>query len=84
MAVISPTLAVVGVGLAIWGFVAGIDATLNSAGAIVTSIVIFYVESAVLLMATVLAIVGLVRPGAKTVATDRMKSVDPTTSAATL
>jgi hypothetical protein len=61
VALVSLTLAVVGVGLAIWGFVAGIDETLNGAGAIGTSIVIFYVGSAVLFVALVLAIVGLVR-----------------------
>ena len=69
VALVSLTLAVVGVGLAIWGFVAGIDATLNGAWAIGTSIVIFYVGSAVLFVAMVLAIVGLVRSGAKTVPT---------------
>ncbi len=69
VALVSLTLAVVGVGLAIWGFVAGIDATLTGAGAIGTSIVIFYVGSAVLFVAMVLAIIGLVRSGAKTVPT---------------
>ena len=69
VALVSLTLAVVGVGLAIWGFVAGIDATLNGAGAIGTSIVIFYVGSAVLFVALVLAIIGLVRSEAKTVPT---------------
>lgn len=69
VALVSLTLAVVGVGLAVWGFVAGIDATLNGAGAIGTSIVIFYVGSAVLFVALVLAIIGLVRSEAKTVPT---------------
>lgn len=69
VALVSLTLAVVGVGLAIWGFVAGIDETLNGAGAIGTSIVIFYVGSAVLLVALVLAIIGLVRSESKTVPT---------------
>lgn len=69
VALVSLTLAVVGVGLAIWGFVSGIDATLNGAGAIGTSIVIFYVGSAVLFVALVLAIIGLVRSHAKTVPT---------------
>jgi hypothetical protein len=69
VALVSLTLAVVGVGLAIWGFVAGIDATLNGAGAIGTSIVIFYVGSAVLVVALVLAIVGLVRSEQKVVPT---------------
>lgn len=69
VALVSLTLAVVGVGLAVWGFVSGIDATLNGAGAIGTSIVIFYVGSGVLLVALVLAIIGLVRSRAKTVPT---------------
>jgi len=69
VALVSLTLAVVGVGLAIWGFVAGIDETLNGAGAIGTSIVIFYVGSSVLLVALVLAIIGLVRSESKTVPT---------------
>ena len=69
VALVSLTLAVVGVGLGIWGFVSGIDATLNGAGAIGTSIVIFYVGSAVLFVAMVLAIIELVRSGAKTVPT---------------
>ncbi|MES2093099.1 MAG: hypothetical protein V4531_04705 [Actinomycetota bacterium] len=69
VALVSLTLAVVGVGLAIWGFVAGIDATLYGAGAIGTSIVIFYVGSAVLFVALVLAIIGLVRSEAKAVPT---------------
>ena len=69
VALVSLTLAVVGVGLGIWGFVSGIDATLNGAGAIGTSIVIFYVGSAVLVVALVLAIVGLVRSEQKAVPT---------------
>jgi hypothetical protein len=69
VALVSLTLAVVGVGLAIWGFVAGIDETLNGAGAISTSIVIFYVGSSVLFVALVLAIIGLVRSESKTVPT---------------
>jgi hypothetical protein len=69
VALVSLTLAVVGVGLAIWGFVSGIDATLNGAGAIGTSIVIFYVGSGVLLVALVLAIIGLVRSTSKFVPT---------------
>jgi hypothetical protein len=69
VSLVSLTLAVVGVGLAIWGFVSGIDATLNGAGAIGTSIVIFYVGSGVLLVALVLGIIGLVRSQAKTVPT---------------
>ena len=69
VALVSLTLAVVGVGLAIWGFVAGIDETLNGAGAISTSIVIFYVGSAVLFVALVLAIVGLMRSEEKVVPT---------------
>jgi hypothetical protein len=69
VALVSLTLAVVGVGLAIWGFVAGIDETLNGAGAIGTSIVIFYVGSSVLFVALVLAIIGLVRSESKTVPT---------------
>jgi len=69
VALVSLTLAVVGVGLAIWGFVSGIDATLKGAGAIGTSIVIFYVGSAVLVVALVLAIVGLVRSEQKVVPT---------------
>lgn len=69
VALVSLTLAVVGVGLAIWGFVSGIDATLNGAGTIGLSIVIFYVGSGVLLVALVLAIIGLVRSQAKTVPT---------------
>jgi hypothetical protein len=69
VALVSLTLAVVGVGLAIWGFVSGIDATLNGAGAIGTSIVIFYVGSGVLFVALVLAIIGLVRSESKVVPT---------------
>lgn len=69
VALVSLTLAVVGVGLAIWGFVSGIDATLNGGGAIGTSIVIFYVGSAVLFVSLVLAIIGLVRSEAKIVPT---------------
>ena len=69
VAIVSLTLAVVGVGLAIWGFVSGIDATLNGSGTIGTSIVIFYVGSAVLLVALVLAIIGLVRSESKVVPT---------------
>ncbi|QNE47397.1 hypothetical protein F1C58_11125 [Glaciihabitans sp. INWT7] len=69
VALVSLTLAVVGVGLAIWGFVAGIDETLNGAGVIGTSIVIFYVGSSVLFVALVLAIIGLVRSESKTVPT---------------
>ena len=69
VAIVSLTLAVVGVGLAIWGFVSGIDATLNGSGTIGTSIVIFYVGSAVLFVALVLAIIGLVRSESKVVPT---------------
>jgi hypothetical protein len=69
VAIVSLTLAIVGVGLAIWGFVSGIDATLNGGGAIGQSIVIFYVGSSVLFVALVLAIIGLVRSHAKTVPT---------------
>lgn len=69
VSLVSLTLAVVGLGLAIWGFVSGIDATLNGAGVIGTSIVIFYVGSGVLLVSLVLGIIGLVRSQAKTVPT---------------
>ncbi len=69
VALVSLTLAVVGVGLAIWGFVSGIDAALNGAGAIGTSIVIFFVGSGILVVALVLAIIGLVRSQVKTVPT---------------
>lgn len=69
VALVSLVLAVVGVGLAIWGFVSGIDETLYGNGAIGTSIVIFYVGSSVLFVALILAIIGLVRSRSKTVPT---------------
>lgn len=69
VALVSLVLAVVGVGLAIWGFVSGIDETLYGNGAIRTSIVIFYVGSSVLVVALVLAIIGLMRSQSKTIPT---------------
>lgn len=68
VSLVSLVLAIVGVGLAIWGFVSGIDATLSGHGP-VTSISIFFVGSAVLIVALVLAIVGLVRSHEKAVPT---------------
>lgn len=68
VSLVSLVLAVVGLGLAIWGFVSGIDATLNSvAHGPSTSIVIFFVGSAVLVVALILAIIGLVRSHEKMV-----------------
>jgi hypothetical protein len=67
ISLVSLVLAVVGVGLAIWGFVSGIDQTLNGAGNLGTGIVIFYVGSSVLFVALVLAIIGLVRSHEKMV-----------------
>ena len=69
VALIALVLAVVGLGLAIWGFVSGIDETLNGAGAIGTSIVIFYVGSSVLFVALVLSVIGLVFSNAKLIPT---------------
>lgn len=70
VSLVSLVLAVVGVGLAIWGFVSGIDATLHdlSKGP-GTSIVIFYVGSALLVVALILAVIGLVRSHEKVVPT---------------
>lgn len=69
VSLVSLVLAIVGVGLAIWGFVSGIDATLGSSGSLGTSIVIFYVGSSILFVSLVLAIIGLVRSHEKTVPT---------------
>jgi hypothetical protein len=69
VSLVSLVLAVVGLGLAIWGFVSGIDATLNSTHGLGTSIVIFFVGSSVLVVALVLAIIGLVRSHEKMVPT---------------
>jgi hypothetical protein len=60
-------LAFAGEGLAIWGFASGIDAALNGAGnGPGASIIIFFVGSAVLVVALVLAMVALMRSRAKT------------------
>ncbi|MDQ1598096.1 MAG: hypothetical protein QOI70_1520 [Microbacteriaceae bacterium] len=67
IAVLSLVLAVMGAGLAIWGFVSGIDAALNGAGrGPGLSIITFFVGSAVLILALVLAIIALMRSHAKT------------------
>jgi ABC-type Na+ efflux pump permease subunit len=66
MAILSLVLAVAGAGLAFGGFVSGIDAALNGSGSGPgASIIIFFVGSAVLVAALVLAIVALVRSHAK-------------------
>ena len=67
-ALVALVLAIVGAGLGFGGFVTGVDAALNGhlAGA---SIVIFYVGAALLVIAVVLAILGLLRTSAKVLST---------------
>ncbi len=70
VSLVSLVLAVVGAGLGIWGFVSGIDATLQGAGnGLGTSIIIFFVGTSVLIVSLVLAIIGLVRSHEKMVPT---------------
>ncbi len=70
ISLVSLVLAIVGVGLAIWGFVSGIDAALDGSGnGPETSIVVFYVGSALLIVSVVLAITGLVRSFEKVIPT---------------
>jgi hypothetical protein len=67
-ALVALVLAIVGAGLGFGGFVTGVDAALGgrTPGA---SIIIFYVGAALLLVAVVLAILGLLRTSAKVLST---------------
>ncbi len=67
-ALVALVLATVGAGLGFGGFVTGVDASLagRTPGA---SIIIFYVGSGLLLVAVVLAILGLLRTTAKVLST---------------
>jgi uncharacterized membrane protein len=67
-ALVALLLAIVGAGLGITGFVTGVDAALagRPPGA---SIIMFYVGAGLLLIAVVLAIVGLLRTSAKILST---------------
>ncbi len=67
-ALVALVLAIVGAGLGFGGFVTGVDAALGGrpAGA---SIIIFYVGAALLVVAVVLAILGLLRTSAKVLST---------------
>ncbi len=67
-ALVALVLSVVGAGLGVGGFVTGVDAALGgrSPGA---SIIIFYVGAGLLVIAVVLAILGLLRTSAKVLST---------------
>ncbi len=67
-ALVALVLAIVGAGLGFGGFVTGVDAALagREPGA---SIIIFYVGAGLLLVAVVLAILGLLRTSAKVLST---------------
>jgi uncharacterized membrane protein len=67
-ALVALVLGVVGVGAAFAGFITGVDASLagRAPGA---SIIVFYVGAGLLLVAVVLAIIGLLRTSAKVLST---------------
>lgn len=70
MAIIALVLAVVGGVVGYFGFVSGIDFALNGSGrGPGSSIIIFFCGAAIMLVAVILAVVALLRRGAKVIAT---------------
>jgi hypothetical protein len=70
LAIVALVLAVVGGAVGYFGFVSGIDYALNSSGGGPgPSIIIFLAGAAVVLLSVVLAVVGLLRNGAKVLST---------------
>jgi len=67
-ALVALVLAIVGAGLGFGGFISGVDAALDGRFSD-ASIVIFYVGTGLLVAAVVLAILGLLRTGAKVLST---------------